>query len=94
MGLRTSVYLTDELEAAWKASGVPLGELVRRGLGERAPEQAAAAGAAEAVRDEIRAALAGLAMQGGVDALESLGDELQDRIDRAVERALRKMQGG
>lgn len=35
-----------------------------------------------------------LARRAAVDALESLGDELQDRIDRAVERALRKMQGG
>jgi hypothetical protein len=32
MGKRTSVYLTDELAAAVKASGVPLAELVRRGL--------------------------------------------------------------
>ena len=38
MGQRTSVYLSDELKAAVKASGVPLAELVRRGLGVAAPE--------------------------------------------------------
>ena len=32
MGHRVSVYLPDELHAAWKASGLPLGEAVRRGL--------------------------------------------------------------
>ena len=29
---KTSVYLTSEVAARWKASGVPLSELVRRGL--------------------------------------------------------------
>jgi hypothetical protein len=32
MGQRSSVYLGDDLAAAVKASGVPLAELVRRGL--------------------------------------------------------------
>ena len=32
MGQRSSVYLADNLAAAVKASGVPLGELVRPGL--------------------------------------------------------------
>lgn len=32
MGQKTSVYLADDVAAAAKASGVPLGELVRRGL--------------------------------------------------------------
>jgi hypothetical protein len=32
MGTRTSVYLDDDLKAAVKASGVPLAELIRRGL--------------------------------------------------------------
>ena len=32
MGLRTSVYLSDELAAMWKASGLRLGEVIRRGL--------------------------------------------------------------
>lgn len=30
---KTSVYLNRDLTAAWKASGLPLAELVRRGLG-------------------------------------------------------------
>jgi hypothetical protein len=33
MGNRTSVYLDDDLQAAVKASGTPLAELIRRGLG-------------------------------------------------------------
>jgi hypothetical protein len=33
MGKRTSVYFTDDLAAAVGASGVPLAELIRRGLG-------------------------------------------------------------
>lgn len=32
MGERTSIYLADDLGAAVKASGVPLAELIRRGL--------------------------------------------------------------
>jgi hypothetical protein len=32
VGKRTSVYLSDDLAAAVRASGVPLGELIRRGL--------------------------------------------------------------
>ena len=32
MGKRTSVYLSDELHEAWRASGVPLAELVRQAL--------------------------------------------------------------
>lgn len=59
MGLRTSVYLTDDVEAAWKASGAGLGELVRRGLGVDAPDERAlrevARLAAEAVRDDVDA---------------------------------------
>ena len=57
MGLRTSVYLADDLEVAWKASGVGLGELVRRGLGAADPDERAlrevARMAAEAVRDDV-----------------------------------------
>ena len=37
MGLRTSVYLSDELAAMWRASGVPLAELIRRGLSAGGP---------------------------------------------------------
>lgn len=39
MGKRTSVYLSDKIEAAVKASGVPLAELVKRGLGTQAPRR-------------------------------------------------------
>ncbi|MGH3304619.1 MAG: hypothetical protein ACRDOK_23660 [Streptosporangiaceae bacterium] len=35
MGRRTSVYLSDDLAAAVTGSGIPLGELIRRGLGAR-----------------------------------------------------------
>lgn len=37
MGLRTSVYLSDELAAMWKASGLRLGEVIRRGLEAAGP---------------------------------------------------------
>jgi hypothetical protein len=40
MGQRTSVYLDDSLQAAEKASGVPIAELVRRGLGAGSGETA------------------------------------------------------
>ena len=39
-GRRTSIYLREELEAAVKASGLPIAELIRRGLGTAAPERA------------------------------------------------------
>jgi hypothetical protein len=38
MGSKTSVYLSDELHEAVKASGVPLAELVRRGLEASTPD--------------------------------------------------------
>lgn len=38
MGQKTSVYLADDVAAKAKASGVPLGELVRRGLDAGEPE--------------------------------------------------------
>ena len=37
MGLRTSVYLTDELNAMWRASKLPLAEVIRRGLAAGGP---------------------------------------------------------
>ena len=42
---KTSVYLSDELDAAWKASGVPLAELVRDGLEARSAATAGISGA-------------------------------------------------
>lgn len=41
VGKRTSVYLSDGLAAAVEASGVPLAELIRRGLGAPLPPAAA-----------------------------------------------------
>ena len=49
MGKRTSLYLSDELEAAVKASGLPLAELIRRGL--HAPPAAPEAIPAECFED-------------------------------------------
>jgi hypothetical protein len=37
MGLRTSVYLSDGLAAMWRASGLPLAEVIRRGLSAGGP---------------------------------------------------------
>jgi len=37
VGKRTSVYLSDSLAAAVEASGLPLAELIRRGLEGGAP---------------------------------------------------------
>ena len=32
MGSKSSVYLTDEMAARWRATGLPLSEILRRGL--------------------------------------------------------------
>lgn len=54
MGKKTSVYLTDDLAAAVAASGVGIGELVRRGLNwEAVTIRQAAAEAVEQVSDEL-----------------------------------------
>jgi hypothetical protein len=37
-GKKTSVYLRPELEDRWKASGVPLADLIERGLNAGEPE--------------------------------------------------------
>lgn len=62
MGHRVSAYLSDELFGAWKASGLPLGEAVRRGLSQppaparnRAqPPRRTAPAAAELARERAR----------------------------------------
>src|SRR5579859_3105238 len=100
MGVKTSVYLSDDLAEAVRASGVPLRELVRRGLGERAPELTAAAVAVEAVRDDLdrvaRALAAGAAAEAVTGALDGAEDRLRELAreiqDGAVREALR--QGG
>lgn len=94
MGLRTSVYLTDELEAAWKASGVPLGELVRRGLAERAVEDEAAWRAAEAVASRVEAALGAVRAEITKDVLEEVRQVAREIIEGAVREALRQGGGG
>ena len=76
MARKTSVYLSDELEAAVDAAGVGVGVLVRRGLDweavsiRQAAAEAVAAGRddfwesiREVVRGEVRSALR--EMQGG-----------------------------
>ena len=52
MGRRTSVYLSDELAVAVAASGVPLAELVRRGLGMVPAEPPVTVGPVQVVADE------------------------------------------
>lgn len=77
-GRKTSFYLSAEYDARVRAKiaeGVPLREIVRRGVETTNPDEVLAQRVAERV-------------------LETLGGELQDRIDRAVERALAKRQGG
>jgi hypothetical protein len=37
MGKRTSIYLSDELAEAVRVSGIPVPELIRRGLGISEP---------------------------------------------------------
>lgn len=54
MGLRTSVYLSDELAAMWRASKLPLAEVVRRGLSAGGPVDEAT------LRHVLREELAGL----------------------------------
>lgn len=58
MGLRTSVYLTDELNAMWRASRLPLAEVIRRGLAAGGPVDEITM--RHAVREIIREELSGL----------------------------------
>ena len=57
MGLRTSVYLPDELAAMWKASRLRLAEVIRRGLEAGGPVDEATMRRAvrEIIRDELSA---------------------------------------
>jgi hypothetical protein len=57
MGQKTSVYLSDDVAAKAKASGVTLGELVRRGLEAGEPESLEAM-LRRVVREELAAVLA------------------------------------
>ena len=63
MGRKTSVWLSDDLEAAWRASGLPLAELVRRGLGlEAAGGPVDEPTLRRAVREIVREEMAGLSV--------------------------------
>jgi hypothetical protein len=64
VGRKTSVYLTDDLAESVKASGVPLAELIRRGLSASTPDPLEDRLAA-VIRDEF-ARWAGLASPGTV----------------------------
>jgi len=54
-GIKTSVWLTEDQHAQWKASKLSLTEIVGRGLAAPDPREAAAAAAREAVREELAA---------------------------------------
>ena len=63
MGKKTSVWLSDDLLAGWHASGLHLGELVRRGLEMDAPGAPLdEATLRRVVREIIRDELAGLSV--------------------------------
>jgi hypothetical protein len=58
MGRKTSVYLPDDLAADVRASGVPMAELLRRGLGLGVVDEGVSReDVREIVRDEVRSAL-------------------------------------
>ena len=56
MGLKTSVYLSDDLAASWRASKLPLAEVIRRGLASGDGEPVTKT----VLRDVLREELAGL----------------------------------
>lgn len=60
MGQKTSVYLSDELAERWRASSLPLSEVIRLGLdaADRAPDLEGT------IRRVIREELAALAVDG------------------------------
>ena len=52
---KTSVYLTSDLDARWRKSGVPLATLIRRGLEASEGETVTLAGIRSVVREELSA---------------------------------------
>ena len=86
------MWLSDDLEAAWRASRLPLAELVRRGLGmEAAGSPVDEPTLRRAVREIIRDELAGLngdipELQAKVKDVTSRLALLEARIDRFRER--------
>jgi hypothetical protein len=66
MSKRTSVYLTDELEAAVKATGASVGQLVRRGVAAASSELVSLTEAAELLGTDERG-VRRLAAEGWLD---------------------------
>ena len=61
VGKKSSVWLSSDLVAGWKASGLPLAELVRRGLEMGAPDRPLDESTLRrAVREIVREELAAL----------------------------------
>ena len=54
-GIKTSVWLGEDQYARWKASGLSLTEIVRRGLDAPDPQEAGVAAVRDAVREELAA---------------------------------------
>jgi hypothetical protein len=52
-GTKTSVWLGETEHARWKASGVSLTEIVKRGLDAPDPQEAGAAEIRAAIREEL-----------------------------------------
>lgn len=98
MGIRTSIYLSDDLHAAVKASGETVAEIIRRGLRERSPEEVAAWEAAEAVAAQVHEAVASGLRSAAAEAIQGAHADSQDAlaeiVERAVRSALRDAQGG
>jgi hypothetical protein len=55
-GTKTSVWLSEEQVTQWKASGLSLTEIVRRGLAAPDPQEAVTEAIRTAVREELAAA--------------------------------------
>jgi hypothetical protein len=53
MGLKTSVYLSDDLAAQWRASKLPLAEVIRRGLTRSDEEPVTKASLRHILREEL-----------------------------------------
>ena len=98
MPLKTSVYLSDELTAAVRACGVPLAEIVRRGMGAADPDEAlvsaAASRAAAVIREDLASLMAEAAGMAARDVAEAMLGEQREIITAAVRSALADVQGG
>lgn len=91
---KTSVWLADDVKAAAKDSGVPLGELVRRGLEAPPPDEGLARLAAEMAVLDIADRLGGALDKMRADLAEDIRAAVRDEIRDGVRSALRDAQGG